>query len=413
MSPDARRHAVAAALIALVPVVVIGLATEPTPPTSDSLSYINLAESGLRDNPTLAAPYAYRFGAPLIVRAIHLACGLSTGGAFHLVASLSAWGLLLASYALARSTGGTLFTGYAAMGVTAFSFFTLKFSIAVPTMVDAEGLLLVTVSFLALLRKEFVLSLFLSCSGIFFKEFLLVPCALLVFMNLREYRETRATPPLLRGTLTLVIAGACFIIPRIAIPVLAGYGANSRWDFPSPSHWAYFEHLRYFLSGRPDAGRIVNICFALSSFWLPVLLLVTPERARRLWHTLAPVRTLCLLDTALVLLLALFGGTNIMIFVAYTLPVMVVVLAALLDTGVRRREVVFMLAIVLLFNRIPFSTGGPSSTIDDVFRFYGGWWSRLDGVTLVRTAEMCAYLILFGVLRMAFGRKDARDVRPT
>ena len=92
-----------------------------------------------------------------------------------------------------------------------------------------------------------------------------------------------------------------------------------------------------------------------------------------------------------------------MIFVAYSIPVLIIVVARLLGTGISRAEITFMLIAVLLYNRIPFVIGGPACTIDDIVRFYGGWWSRVDAVTLSRTLEMCGYIMLISVLRLVGG----------
>lgn len=398
-------HLIIVALLSLLLVAVIGLSTGTTPPTHDSFYYLNIAEAGLLDNPGLAAPYAYRFGTPLIVRCIHQVSFLSVPEAFQVVTFLCAWGILVASYVLARYAGGNMSTGFAVIGVIGFSFFNVKFPLAVPTMVDTQGLLLITLALWALLRKRFGLCLFISCAGMFFKEFLLVPGALIIFEKLKTYRQTGTTAPLVWVTLTLCLMLACFIVPRMAIPVVTGYGANFRWDFPTPDHWAYLGNLRYFLSGRPDAGRLINICFALTSYWLPVLLLATPDRVMKAWRSLSTLRSLCLLHVAIVVSLTLFGGTNIMIFVAYSLPALVIVLVFVVGAGVHTAEIVIMLLAVLLYNRIPFPTGGPTSTIDDIVQFYGGWWSRVDTVTLFRTLEMCGYLILLSLFRLVTGRQ--------
>ena len=411
MSWIREHHFAAAALTSLLLVALIGLTTGNTPPTSDSLHYLNVAAAGLLQNPGLAAPYAYRFGTPVIVRGIHLVTGLGVPGTFQAVAFLSAWALLCAAYLLARSAGGTLSTGFAAMGVIAFSFFNVKFSLAVPTMVDAQGFLLITLAFWSLLTGRSGLCLLLSCAGLFFKEFLIIPGTLIIFDRLRTYRNRGGTAPLVWAVSTLCLLVLCFIVPRIAIPVVEGYGANFRWNFTTPSHWAYFEHLRYFLAGRPDGWRPVNICFAMASYWLPVLVLATPQRMKHVWVILSPLRSLCILHITLVVILALFGGTNIMIFVAYTLPVLVLVLVTILGTPVHPAEIGVMLLVVLVYNRIPGATGGPHSTIDDIVRFYGGWWSRIDMVTLSRTLEMCGYILLLTLLRSLTGTRYMKRIR--
>ena len=393
-------HLIVAALVALGLVAAIGLTTGATPPANDGLHYLNVAEEGLVDNPRLAAPFAYRFGTPIIVRLVHRVTSLGVPDVFLIVALLSTWGTLIAAYLLARSVRATMAVSLAAMAAVAFSFFHVKFPLAVPTMVDVQGFLLIMLALWALLKDRYGTCLVLSCLGIFFKEFLIVPALLIIVQKSRVYIHRRETVSLLWVLTTLCLAIACFVIPRIAIPVTVGYGVNMRWDFGAPGHREYFEYLRYFLPGAPDAGRLVNLCFALSSYWLPVLLLATPARMKDVWEDLSSLRLICMTHVSLVVLLALFGGTNIMIFVAYTVPVLVIVLVSLLRRGIHPAETAVALVALLLFNRIPFVMGGAATTIDDLLRFYGGWWSRVDEVTAGRTLEISGFILLLCVVRL-------------
>ncbi len=405
----ADHDAVAGVIVSLLLVGAIDCTTVTTPPSADSVSYVNVAEQGLGNNPNLAAPFAYRFGTPLLARLLSLATPLSVLASFSLLAFLAAWGTTSVSYLLARSAGASMINALAIAGTVAFSLFNVKFALAAPTMVDAQGLLLITVSVWALVARRYGACLLISCIGLFFKEFLLIPGVLLFAGKITEYWRTRSTSPLLWGIATVCLMAVCFVVPRLAIPVSTGYGANLRWNFSAPSHYGYFENLRYFLSGAPTLNRSVNLGFAFVSYWLPVLLLATPGRMKQVWQGLPPIRALCLLHVLLVLFFALFGGTNIMIFVAYTLPVLVLVLAGLLRARIHWAEVVLMLAVLLAFNRIPEIAGGPGLSTEEIAQFYGGWWTRVDSVTLHRTLEMGGYVLMFILLRIGIGRYGRRN----
>ncbi len=403
-----REHDIAAGLLAsLVFTATIALTTSPIPPSTDSINYVNVAEHGLCGATDLAAPFAYRFGAPLLVHGLLALSPLTVLGAFRLIAFLSAWGITAIAYLLPRATGGSPGQRLVTAAVAACSFFTVKFALAVPTMVDVEGMLLLMLAVWFLIKHQYRPALFTSCIGIFFKEFLLIPAALLVVLHFRDYLRRKATSDLAWAVGSLLLPSACFILPRILIPVSAGYGANLKWNFSGQSHWGYFENLRYFLSGAPTPGRIINLVFSLFSFWLPVLLLATPSRLRTAWGELHELRLPLGLLVVLVLFFALFGGTNIMIFVAYTLPAMVLLLAHFLRTPVHPAELTLMLIVVLIFNRIPWFAGGEGVTADDITQFYGGWWSLVDGVTLSRTIEMAGSMALLSLVRYLLHRRGS------
>lgn len=386
--------------MALLLVVVISITVTPAPPSTDGAHYINIAQSGLFGNSMLAAPFAYRFGAPLIAGQISRLFPISLPGSFSLIAFISAWGVVFVSYLLTLDAGGSPLLGYVTEATAAFSFFTVKFALAVPTMVDVEGLLFLLLASWALVSKRYVLALVLTCVGIFFKEFLVIPGALIFFAKIAEYRKTRSTSSLAWVVATLLLVSLLFLLPRVTIPVSAGYGANLRWDFPTPSRCAYLENLKFILSGGAMPEKLVNIAFSFCSFWLPVLLLATPSRMVAVWRNLEGLRWLCIVHVLLVAAMSFVGGTNIMIFAVYTLPILVIVLAKQLATGIHWAEFAGMLVATLVFNRIPWITGGASSTVDGVTRFYGGWWTLIDRITFDRTLEIIGFVLLFILARI-------------
>lgn len=386
--------------MAFLLVVIISLTVTPAPPSTDGAHYIDIAQSGLFGNNLLAAPFAYRFGAPLIAGQISRLLPIGLPGSFSIIAFMSAWGVVFVSYLLTRDAGGSPLIGYVIEAAAAFSFFTVKFALAVPTMVDVEGLLFLLLASWALVSRRFVLALVLTCIGIFFKEFLVIPGALIFFSKIAEYRKSRSTSSLAWAVATLLLVSLFFLLPRITIPVSAGYGANLRWDFPTPSRSAYLENLKFILSGGAIPEKLINIAFSFCSFWLPVLLLARPNRLMTVWRSLEGLRWLCIVHVVLVATMSFVGGTNIMIFAVYTLPILVIVLTKLLTTGIHWAESVGMLIATLVFNRIPWITGGPSSTVEDVTRFYGGWWTLIDRVTFDRTLEMIGFVLLVILVRI-------------
>lgn len=393
-----------AAVFALLLVLGVGIFATPTPPSTDSIHYLHIAQSGLVDNPSLAAPFAYRFGAPLIAGAISRIFPVSLMDSFTIVAFIGAWGVVLVAFFLATARQGGALEGFVIQIIVAFSFFTVKFALAVPTMVDVEGLLFLLLAWWALASRRFLLGLVMTCVGMFFKEFLVIPGVLIFLMKFIEYRKTHSTAALQWAVVTVLLVVSSFLAPRLTIPVTAGYGANLRWDFATPNTSGYLENLKFILSGGSIPGKLVNIVFAFSSFWLPVLLLATPSRIKDAWQGLGEFRWLCVVHVLLVAFLALVGGTNIMVFAAYSVPVLVLVLVRLFSAGLPLHESILLVLATALFNRIPWIIGGSASSVDDVVRFYGGWWSIIDQVTLSRTIEMIAFIIFFILVRFIFAR---------
>jgi hypothetical protein len=154
----------------------------------------------------------------------------------------------------------------------------------------------------------------------------------------------------------------------------------------------YLRNLRMFLSGPFDLHRDINILFALSSYWLPVLVLVSPSRIRTVREGLADHSLTLIFFMILLLVLTVIGGTNIMIFVTYGVPLLVVVLAlALRDASMA--ETVLVIVATFVFNRTWIQLPLMSTDIAASMDVYGGWDSRINETTLYRTIEMAGYIL--------------------
>ncbi|MEW6511245.1 MAG: hypothetical protein AB1428_09830 [Bacteroidota bacterium] len=389
----------AAALAAALIVATLSLLTPPGQPAHDEVHYLNIAEKGLIGNDSLAAPFAYRCAAPLIVRVFYLLFGLSVDVGFRFLVIVSSMALLIFSYLLARTAGGNHATGLVVLLAVGFSFFHIKGSLAVPAMVDVEAFALTVAAVWALKRNRPGLCLTIACGGLLFKEFLLVPVALFLADQVRLYlrtRETAALRWLIAGT---VLPTLILLLPRLLIPVSVAYGANLRWGFGAPDRMAYLENLPRFLSGELDLGRTTNAALALLSYWLPVLLVTTRQRIRALRSFPRGDGLYSIVTLGTVAVLALFGGTNIMVFAAYTAPAMIIVLTRLSGAGIPGWESLFMLFSTAVFNRIPFPLRGITGGIAEAGAFYGAWWSTIDSVTISRFLEIGGWMLLVMILR--------------
>jgi hypothetical protein len=396
-----------AAALALLLVGALLACAGHTEPTNDGLHYLDMALRGVGNTGGLAAPFAYRPAVPLIAGAIAAITGIPVERGFLIVALLSSWGLLFTTYLLARASGTGPVVGLLIVTVVSLSFFAIKFHLAAPTRIDIEGLFLTTAAFLQIIRKRYGWALAISALGLLFKEFLLIPGLLVIGIQLRESNRTRTIEPLISALFAACLLLVCFLIPRIIIPVTSGYGENLRWDLSDAKHLGYLQNLRYLLFTRFDPAKLINLVFSLVSFWLPSILLFTPTRARTLKHRLASRVFPASLFMLFLAGLALIGGTNIMIFVVYSTPILVLVLAAQFEAEIHPLEIASMAGAVMIFNRIPVVITG-NRLPEEIMGFYGGWWSQIDETTLMRSGE-----IALAVLVIAFVRFILRRYRTT
>jgi hypothetical protein len=106
------------------------------------------------------------------------------------------------------------------------------------------------------------------------------------------------------------------------------------------------------------------------------------------------------------MLLIMYGGNNIHIFVGYSLGIELLVLAVLIDRGAPQIWEVLLIAVVLVvFNRIgvhipTYEEGGWDELID----FYGGYGIEVRLHSVLRFFEIWAYVGVFNLLRMVTGR---------
>jgi hypothetical protein len=404
----AYNHLIAIAL-AISLVAGIDLLTPHQSPIADAVFYVNIAKHGIIGNNELAAPYAYRPAVPLVAGTIARIMGITYETAFVWIARVSAVTLLCLACFLARSIGATFLHAVAVMCVVAFSLFHVRYPLYLPTMVDVEAVAMITLAVWLILRRRYLLGFFVCSAGLFFKEFLAIPSVLLVVQLTKEYfRERSERHLLLYALLASVTFALCFLVPRLTFPVRIGFGSNLQFVLDAAQPSMYMQNLRTFLSGPFDLYRNVNILFALASYWLPVLILLSPPRIRTIRESLADDSSTLVLFMILLLVLTMVGGTNIMIFVTYGVPLLVIVLAlALRNASIV--EIVFVVVVTFIFNRIWVQLPLMSSDIAGSMDVYGGWDSRLNETTLYRTLEMTGYVFSAIFLRRLLRTSGARQ----
>jgi len=354
-----------AVFIAVLLVVLIDLFTNTIPPHSDALNYIDMARSGIIGNDNLVAPFAYRPGMPFLSRAMSELFSVPIEQGFQIVAYIAAVGLLMSTFMLARCFTDDFGKAIITVVIVGLSFAHIKVPLFFYTVVDISAYPLIVIAFWALVKKRYVLCLIVSSVGLLFKEFLVIPLLLLIVQFARLYGHDRSRRTLLYLLIIIGIGTSVILVPRLCIPVQDSYQEIDPINKPRT--------LARLLDNPLDEVRNINIFYAMMSYWLPSLLLLTADRFKTIWFELKELRELMAIYLGLDLLLTMYGGSSLPIFVAYSVPVQIVILAVLLKHGVHLVELVFVLVVMLMYNKILLNIPLPEENLDAYIDFYGGY----------------------------------------
>lgn len=377
--------------IAILLVVLIDLFTNAISPHWDALNYLDMARSGIIGNDNLVAPFAYRPGMPFLSRAVSELFSVSIEQGFQIVAYIAAIGLLISTFLLARSFTDDFGQAIIPVVIVGLSFAHIKVPLFFYTFVDISAYPLMVIAFWALVKKRYVLCLIVSSIGLLFKEFLVIPLLLLIVQFARLYEHDRSRRTLLYLLIIIGIGASVILIPRLCIPVQDSYQEIDPINKPRT--------LAKLLDNPLDELRNINIFYAIMSYWLPSLLLLTTDRFKTIWFELKELKGLIAIYLGVDLLLTMYGGSSLPIFVAYSVPVQIVILAILLKHGVHLGELALVLVVMLMYNKILLNIPLPEENLDAYIDFYGGYASRVNITTLVRFIEMFIYILISKGLR--------------
>lgn len=386
-----------ASLIAISLVCLIAARTNSMPPRYDAIQYVDMARSGLIGNPNLVAPMAYRPGMPFVARVVADVLSAPVEDGFRIVGWLSSIGFLICVFTLARRFTSDYRHALLAMVILGLSAAHIKFPLFFYSLVDVAAYPWMVLAFWALVTRRFTLCLVISSLGVLFKEFLAIPLFLLVLHHGGTFWKNRSRRDLVRFLVALGIGLGVVLIPRLWIHVSATGQFVDPLNDPGT--------LKNVLTAPLDEGRWFNILYAVAGYWLPTILLLTRSRIDRVWADLRGFDGWAMsMSLLLVLLLTMYGGTNIFVFVAYSVAVQAVVLALLFRRGVGRAEVIYVVAVMLLYNKTLLHLPLPSDGFDAYIDFYGGYASRVTLPGMMRSIEMGAYVILAMAIRAVTAR---------
>jgi hypothetical protein len=146
--------------------------------------------------------------------------------------------------------------------------------------------------------------------------------------------------------------------------------------------------------------RDINIVFVISAYFLPFLLLITSTRLIILENKLKSYGNnfLSILKYYMifVLLLTLYGGTDLARFVSYYfLPLTIFLGVIYPETSFWER--ILTIIIIFIFNRI--WQYFPIWNINKYLDFYGGYSGRINLIVLKRYLEIVLYIILLKAIK--------------
>ncbi len=347
--------------------------------------YIQMAERGLAGNRVLTAPYAYRPLTTLLAGWLMRALGFSVWRAFKLLAWAGAALNLLTLCWLLDRQGNRFSTILWVLGIISLAQYQVKFLFFDPFRPDHLAFPLINLAYLALWADLAWLAAGVVALGLLAREFLLVPLGAQLVVALREKEKW------LQAALVSAAGLAVFTLARWLIPV------SGHEDYVA---YSSLGGLACDLFAVPlDRRRTLNFLFCLLAYLLPLWMLFTPRRWKAAWAGLGKRKLWLAAHSALTLLLAMYGGTDLARFMVYLYLPLAFVLTGMLEAGqVSLAEKLFMLTAVVIFNRIPWPF--PAASLEAYLDFYGGYHDRLNLASALRFAELAGWVAAAAALRV-------------
>jgi hypothetical protein len=384
-------------LVSAFVVTVISLMTNRMAPLWDMVYYVDMATNGIAGNRGLYAPFAYRPGAPLMIGEIAKLLGIAPQVSFRICAHIMSGAFIVSCFYFAKSLGARRRVALFTAVTLASYFYIIKWHVFADTMVDIYCYPFILFGFWALLQERFYTNLLISAVGLFFKEFMLLPLmtyATVLGIGRWRNQKRRLLQPF---SLTLLVLLISFILPRLLIHV-----AESWQDIdPMNNPRSIFRLFRYPANWK----RHFNIVFAYLAWWLPVLLLMNRQRFRLAWKHLEPRKALLAVYMVFHYVLVMYGGTNIAVFVTYSLPIEIMLLTIILSYGdVPLWEQVSLFLVVVVFNRLWLNIPSPTKEWESFYDFYTGHRHLVDRASLFRMAEVTTWILGFWTVRRVVER---------
>lgn len=378
--------------LAVALIAVIAYFNNVAPVVWDGGWYVRMARAGKwwGCNDQLIAPFAYRWGMPLVVHYVSKIPGVSLEQGFRLTGMAAGFCLLVATFGLSRRITGDFAQSLIVTLVVAFSMAHLKFPLFFYSMVDISAYPLMVLACWSLLGQRYLTCLGISALGLLFKEFLAIPWLLLLmqlgWLGFSSTQSECRRKYCLMFVLGVLAGVAAIGLPRLVIPVS---GTGQEIDpLNNPAT------LSRLWENPMNIRRHINICFAFLSYWLPTLMLLTGPRMKSLWRELDSWRIFVAVYLVLIWFLTMYGGISIPIFVSYAIGAQIVVLSVVLRQKVPWWELIYMLTAMVIFNKLWLEFPMPTQDMNAYLDFYAGCDTRVNASTLIRLAEIIMFIVL-------------------
>lgn len=382
---------IAVSLTIVVDMVTISYLTNDYPDKYnwDHFYYINMVQT---DN-WFAAPFAYRFGTPLMVRGIVSVTNASIETGFRIVAYLGVIGQILGLFYLGRHFQFSLRTRVLTVFAAATYFYNMRFLMFNVYQVDQMGLALLLLSFLMLLRRNIPMLVLATVIGLQFREFVIIPAAIFVAQGaVSLFKGALNRKQALEVIIVFVSTSVAVIVPRLFIET-TGSLAVIEPKLPGLT-------LQRLMNVPLDIARDLILVYYLAAYLLPLLLLITPRRLSSAWGRLEGYRFMLAFYSIFLFVLVMYAGTDIGRFMPYYCIPMVIMLGMMLEEGIPLYEIIFLLMAVAIFNKVHYQVPNHPMSL---LIFYGAHENRGLAVSVVRFAELLAFWGGMVLLRFVYG----------
>lgn len=372
-------------------VLALGAVTGEMYPKWDGINYAKLAQKSF--DAKLRAPFVYRLAVPFLARGISSLTEWDLLISFRLLVQVSTVLVLTLAYGAARRWGGDRSSAAFLSLCLGLTFHHVRFPLFFTTMVDVEAYPLILLSMFWIWEGHPLRAGWLGAIGLLFKEFLLLPLVVALVAAAAEARRARSWRAALGLVPVVSVGAAAFLLPRLLIEVRRSF---QEIDPTDATTWSGLWELP------TDPVRLLTMLVAYLGYFLPVLLLLTRPRLASLRAALAPYRLTLGLYLVLHLLLVVYGGRNVAVFVSYSLPVLVLLLIVLLRDGAPSRfELAYVLAALVVYNRLFVAIPDPNVDEEAYYVFLKFGYPAAMGWRLLELVGWIAGAILVRRLRPA------------
>lgn len=381
--------------IALPIIFLIDLMTNSCPISSWLELYTTIADKGLFNNPNLVSPCAHRFVVPILSGATAKLFGVRTLEGFQIFNYFSHICLLLAVFVFSKKMGGNRNNALIVLLAVALSMANIKNNLYFNFGMEPFCQALIIFFYLLLLEKRWLGALATACFGLCVRELFIIPSIGLVIERFCSSTSSKLfwrmlTPALFTAiTLTVFVSIRLIIETKSSILLVDPFTQN-QW-------------LKLLLTVPLNPPRNLNIILGICFYLLPGFMLLTKARATSCLQSVQPHKRWLSSYTVMLLILTVYGGTDLYRYLSYLfLPLILVLTFCLQQTTqpVSKIEIVTMLCATLLFNRILDPLPSPITSLERYLDYFPCIESRINYATLMRVLQFGLCLLLAWCVRL-------------